>query len=434
MAEGKKHITGRGGRFFKLGGLSARVATSYLGERIKGTFLSDEKVRESLIKTNIVNATRVVEAFGQLKGAVMKLGQQMSLAADILPPEVTQILSKLQSSAPPVPFGDLRAMLAEELGADPAEVFESIDEEAYASASIGQVHRARMKDGREVVVKIQYPGIDQMVESDIGNLRSLAKTLGKAWFQGDAMQFFEELRERINEELDYRIEFENMLFFRRLFAPRSDVVIPEPVSGLCSRRVLVMEFVKGLSWDELCDGAVDQGRRNRFAAKLVDVLMWQFLGHSVMHADPHPGNYALDDKERLIIYDFGCVKHFSAEFMETYMETLRDAFNRNYDGLAASSARMGLVCKAKKQPGPEFYREICDMVMAPFHSTEPYAMHSSEIHNELQRWGRSNFMTLLQFAAPAQILMHDRVVVGMYGNLRRLKAEHRWGDLLRPYL
>ena len=434
MADGKKHITGRGGRFFKLGGLSARVATSYLGERIKGAFLSEEKVRESLVKTNIVNATRVVEAFGQLKGAVMKLGQQMSLAADILPPEITQILSKLQSSAPPVPFGDLKALLSEELGADPADVFESIDEEAYASASIGQVHRARLRDGREVVVKIQYPGIDQMVESDIGNLRSLARTLGKAWFQGDAMQFFEELRERITEELDYRIELENMQFFRRLFAERDDVVIPEPVTGLCGRRVLVMEFVKGLSWDELCGEDVEQERRNRFAAKLVDVLMWQFLRHSVMHADPHPGNYALDDSGRLIVYDFGCVKHFTGEFMETYRATLFDAFYKNHSSLPADSAGMGLVCKAKKQPGVEFYREICDIVMAPFHSAEPYAMHSSEIHFELQRWGRANFMTLLQFAAPAQILMHDRVVVGMYGNLRRLKAEYRWGDLLRPYL
>lgn len=430
----KKLYTSRGSRFFKLGGLSAKVATSYFGERIKQAFLSDDGRKESLSKTNIVNARRVVETFGQLKGAVMKLGQQISLAADILPPEVTQILSTLQSSAPPVPFAQLREQFAAELGKQPEELFEAIEEEACASASIGQVHRARMKDGREVAVKIQYPGVDEMVDSDLDNLRSLVKTMGRMWLQGDAMKFFDEVRERLTEELDYAKELENIMLFRGLFAGRDDVLIPEPIPELSGRRVLTMTFHRGLSWDELCSEGVPQEKRNRFAARLVGLLVEQFLRFHVLHADPHPGNYALDEKDRIVVYDFGCVKRFSGDFMEAYTTTLADAFHRRYEKLPGDCEKLGISFKGRKKPGVAFYGDVCDMVMEPFHSAVPYAIHKGEIHQKLQRWARDNFMTMVQFDAPAQILMHDRVVAGMYGNLRRLKAEHRWGDLLAPYL
>ena len=430
----KKVSTGRGGRFLKLGGLTARVGSSYLGQRVKDAFQDGEDKAKSLAATHILNATRVVETFGQMKGAVMKLGQHMSLAADILPPEVVEILSKLQSTAPPVPFSQLRDQVIHELGSPPEELFAEFDTTAHASASIGQVHRATLHDGSQVVVKIQYPGVDRMVESDLDNLRTLAKTMGKVWFKGDPLKFFEEVRERLGEELDYRIERENLLLFRRLFADREDIVIPRPVEAFCSRRVLTMSYTPGMPWDEICCEDKDQGRRDDFGARLLDLLLCQFFDHGVMHADPHPGNFALDEKNRLVMYDFGCVKTFDSAFVEGYRRALRDAMQGHFDRIPTDLDAIGIRYRGRKPPSLQWYAEVAGMLLAPFLSDTPVPIHQADIHSQFQSWGRQNFTTLLQFEAPAELAMFNRVVAGMYGNLRRLKTTALWRDIITPYI
>ncbi|MDP8254838.1 MAG: AarF/ABC1/UbiB kinase family protein [Candidatus Alcyoniella australis] len=433
MASEKKVHTTRGGRFFKLGGLSARVGSSYLGERIKDTFLSQDKRRDSLSKAHTRNAQRVVETFGELKGAAMKLGQQISLAADILPPEITQVLSQLQRTAPPVPFSQLREQFLSELGREPEELFQSIDQTAHASASIGQVHRAVLKDGREVVVKIQYPNVDQMVESDLSNLRSLVRTIGRAWFKADVDKFFEEVRELITEELDYEIESYNLKLFRKLLRDRDDVLIPEPLDDYSSQRVLTMTYLEGRSWDELCSDRVDQSLRNELAARLFELLLHQVFDLHVLHADPHPGNYALDSRNRLVIYDFGCIKKFPAQFVQAYQQTLSDGFHRRFERLPEDCDNLGIRVLDDDRPDPQIYRQACEIGLEPFGRDAPYPMHLSDVHEKMQQWGTENYMMMRKFDAPPNIIMLNRVIGGMYGNFRRLRAEANWHAILEPY-
>jgi len=227
-----KFTTSRSSRFFKLGRLSSVVGSSYLGESVKGVFLGAEAKARSLLATNTRNAMRVASTFGELKGAVMKVGQMMSLQEDLLPPEMREILRGLQNQAPPVPFGRMRPLLEAELGADAESLFAEISDQAHASASIGQVHWARLKDGREVAVKIQYPDVDQMVESDLKNLRMFVRSATRLMpVKADIDKFFNEARSRLMEELDYRLELMNTLEFREFFGTDNRFIIPLPVRG-----------------------------------------------------------------------------------------------------------------------------------------------------------------------------------------------------------
>ena len=174
----RRFHSSRAGRFFKISTLTGKVSTSYLGQKIKKIFVSKEKSEESLARAHLRNAHRGAKTMGQLKGAVMKVGQMMSLYADILPKEFTDVLSTLQKQAPPVHFRVIQRQIETELERPLDEIFESLDEKPFASASIGQVHRGMLKDGREVSIKVQYPGVDRTVDSDIKNLRTLIRSLG----------------------------------------------------------------------------------------------------------------------------------------------------------------------------------------------------------------------------------------------------------------
>ncbi len=434
MDKEKKLQTGRSRRFLKLGGLTAKVAGSYLGEQVRERFLTDERREKLLQATNLKNAVRVVETLGQLKGAVMKLGQHMSLMADILPPEITEVLTSLQSRAPAVPFSQMIPIFEEELGKPPEELFQRFDRQAHASASIGQVHRAVTKDGRDVVVKVQYPNVSEMVESDLNNLKSLAKTLQFMGMEADLSALAQEVRERLVEELDYRLEMDHLMLFRRLLSDCREVSIPEPIPELSTRRILTMTHLPGMNWDEICSESVSEQERNRFATCLFDLFLRQFFDHAVIHADPHPGNYALDAEGRVVIYDFGCIKEFPREFIENYRRLLTDAIFNRPEKIEEDLARLGMSYMGKSPLPPEFFRENLEAAMEPFRVPQPVAIHESRAHVAFQRIGPRYMRYYHKFTVPGHLVMLNRVIGGMYGNFRRLRARVDLRGALQPYL
>ena len=229
---------GRLSRFLKLGGLTTKVGASYLGQKIKGAFVSGETKQGSMVRANIRNAARIARTLGELKGSVMKVGQMLSLQADVLPREMTEILSRLQKDAPPVSFDLISKQLELELEQPLEQAFAELDPQPYASASIGQVHRARLHDGREAVVKVQYPDVDRMVDSDLRNVRTLFKVVAQVKL-GNMDGVFEEVRARMTEEVDYCNERCNLELFGELFEDDPRVIVPVPVHELTTRRVLM---------------------------------------------------------------------------------------------------------------------------------------------------------------------------------------------------
>jgi predicted unusual protein kinase regulating ubiquinone biosynthesis (AarF/ABC1/UbiB family) len=430
-----KFTTSRSSRFFKLGRLSSVVGSSYLGESVKGVFIGAEAKARSLLATNTKNAMRVASTFGELKGAVMKVGQMMSLQEDLLPPEMREILRGLQNQAPPVPFDQMRPLLEAELGATAETLFSEISDQAYASASIGQVHWARLEDGREVAVKIQYPDVDQMVESDLKNLRMFVRSASRLMpVKADIDKFFQEARSRLTEELDYRLELMNMLEFQELFQNDYRFIIPAPVRELSSKRVLTTEFQAGLSAEQICAPEVAQSRRDKIGADLFDAVLVQFFDFHALQSDPNLANFAFTDDDRIIMYDFGCVKRFPSSFVDGVRVLMADAMNAKYGRLEKDLEQLGYIDRSSRKLPLEVYRAYADIGFREWRRPGLFNFGTTRIHQQIIELNKQYWTKALDFDAPADAMFLDRCVGGMYGNLRKLKANVPMHDLLRKYL
>ncbi len=232
-------------RFVKLGGLAGRVGVSVVGSQVLDVARSGPSKQIKKTENLVRNATRIVETLGEMKGAAMKVGQMLSLHDGMLPPEVAEVLRGLQKEAPSVPA---EVMEFEIRGAleNFDELFESLDFEAFAAASIGQVHRGRLRDGRDVAVKIQYPLIDEIVRADLKNLKILVRCLLAMISDIEFDPIWRELRDRLLEELDYTHEAANINRMQELHADVPEIVIPNVVAEGTTRTVLTMEYVEGM--------------------------------------------------------------------------------------------------------------------------------------------------------------------------------------------
>lgn len=427
--------TSRRSRFLKLGKLTGTVGSSYLGHAVKAKFQDAEGKARGFLETNTKNALRVARTFGELKGAVMKVGQMLSMQADLFPPEVREILGRLQNHAPPVPFDQMRPLLEDELGAKAEELFAQISETAYASASIGQVHRATLRDGREVVVKIQYPGVAEMVESDLKNLRMFLRSMQQVTpIKADLDRLFHEARSRLTEELDYRLELMNMLEFRELFRQDPRMIVPQPVPELSTRRVLTSRYHPGLSADQLCQDSVPQERRDRMGTYLLDAVMTQFFGYKILQADPNLANFAFTEDDRVVLYDFGCVKRFPAAFIEGISKLVRDAVLGRYELLRADAEAVGYVDKGKKPLPDEVFRLYADTAFAEWRKPGLYDFATTTIQQRVFSLHGHYWQKAFDYEAPADAIFMHRSLGGMYGNLCKLKARIPIYDLIEKHI
>src|SRR5690606_35470432 len=290
----------------------------------------------------------IAQTLGELKGAVMKVGQMASIAGDLLPKELSEALGALQREAPPMDFEVIAEQIERELGAPPPALFEHFEVEPFASASIGQVHRARTDDGREVVVKVQYPGVDAAVDSDLAHLKIALRASGLVKVKRKVLDdVFGELRARLHEELDYCNEAANVRLFSEYYGQDAAVVVPEVVGERSSQRVLTLTYEPGHHISELQE--FSQEVRNEIGAALLRVLADQIFNLKILHADPNPGNFAFREDGSVVLYDFGCVKRLDPEIVEAYKATIRAGFAEDYAGIEDGLVRLG----ARNLDGPQ---------------------------------------------------------------------------------
>src|SRR5947209_8236829 len=265
MAE-DKIPTSRVGRTARIGSLAAGQAIRQAGTHVTNVARSKEGRQIALERRHIEAAEQIVEALGHMKGAAMKLGQVMSfLDVGLVPEEYREEfqrkLGKLRDAAPTVAFKDMRKVIEEELGERLKDVFDEFEEEAIAAASIGQVYRARLTDGREVAVKVQYPGVAAAVRADMQNLGLILRVLKRIAPGMDPKAIGQEIRDRIEEELDYELEAANQRTLARIFRGHPFIVVPDVITSLSHERVMVSEYVEGIGFDEL--KAYPQEERDR---------------------------------------------------------------------------------------------------------------------------------------------------------------------------
>src|SRR5262245_39099071 len=304
---------GRTKRALQVGSLTTSVGSSYVWHALKRPFQSANQQEQALLDLHLKNALRIVESSRELRGAFMKLVQMLSMRDDLLPLEVLNVLSVVQSSVPPMEYPLIREQIKKELGKYPEHLFKRFEPDAYAAASLGQVHLATLKTGDEVVVKVQYPGVDETVGQDLKNMKALLQvftllTRDVLRQKFDASEIYQEMEERLHEELDYVHEANNLALLRRLFADDDEIIIPRVYPDVSSRRVLTMEYIDGYKLQDILAPGVEQKLKDWVSLKYFRITWRQILEFGVLHTDPHPGNYLVTYHPKLAMLDFGSVR------------------------------------------------------------------------------------------------------------------------------
>ncbi len=376
-----------------------------------------------------------------MKGAMMKAGQMLSFLFDGLPPEAQQSLATLRADAPPMAPSLAAKVVADELGAPPEQLFLSWTDLPLAAASIGQVHKATLRDGRQVAVKVQYPGIDTALESDLVNVRVMFKAFSNVALKGmDVDTLTSELYARMLDELDYEHEAACQSAFAERYAGHPFVRIPAVVPDFSTRRVLTTEWVDGIGWDEFLETSTEP-QRQYVAEVLFRFIQGSIYRDGVFNGDPHPGNYLFGsegtgntDEPLVTFLDFGLVKRWEDGELESLTPLTEPLLRRAPDELVANMVSAGFL-PADHGLDPERVWEYVIKPYTPF-LEEPYRYAPDFVQTALGGLLEvdgplANVMNTLDM--PSSFVILDRVVWGMSAMLGHLRASNNWRTMLEEY-
>jgi ubiquinone biosynthesis protein len=428
MAKRTQITQGRARRAMKMGELASQVGSSYLWTSLRRPFLSHSERERELLDTHIKNAQRIVESSTHLRGAFMKLIQMLSMRQDLLPGEALDVLKATQSSVPPMSYAMISEQIQREFRKRPDALFASFDQTAFAAASLGQVHRARLRDGRDVAVKVQYPGVADSVEQDLSNLKLLLRTLQaiardvmRQKIDTDAIHA--ELQARLREELDYVNEARNMTQFGRMFADDAEVVIPQVVPELSSRRVLTMTYVDGYPLEDVMNPIVDLELRSWVARKCHQLLWRQILEFGVLQTDFHPGNVLVSYHPMLGVLDFGSIRRFPEPVRKANLQVAQGILDADDKEIASGMLKLGWL--ERGQSGAAM-AEIIRILFEPMMCDREFAPQDYDAVGKATRVGEIALEHKL-YKSPAHGVFLIRALIGLEGITRRLavKANYR---------
>jgi predicted unusual protein kinase regulating ubiquinone biosynthesis (AarF/ABC1/UbiB family) len=420
MPEDRRIPESRLGRFARLAALGVRTGAGMLVD-----------------KRGVSAAEHATEVLGNLRGLAAKVGQMASYVDGLVPeqhaPAFEASLKALRAQAPRSSAAAIRVLVEQELGAPLDALFTEWDDAPLASASIGQVHRARLPDGREVAVKVQHPGIARAVESDLANasvLESFVGVLGGRRFDSRAM--LQVVQQRFREELDYVREADNLQAFARLHAGDPTVLVPAFVADRSSARVLTTELARGATFDEACEAT--EAERAEWAR-----TMWRFvfkgtLVAGLLNADPHPGNYIFHDGGRVTFLDYGCIQPIG-ERRRTAGKVHRAALARDEEAFAHAVTIM-----VASKPGPleelaiSYTRKCFQLLFeSPYRVTKPFAASLVDGMRDMAIAARKveadEFFTM-----PAEMLFVNRLQFGFYSVLARMDVEVDYAAVERAFI
>ena len=301
--------------------LGAKVGVSYATTSARKLFASAERRVELDHARELKTAEQIADSLGQMKGAMMKLGQMASYLDEGLPEPLRLALSQLQSNAPPMSAELAIRAIEQELGAPISSLFVEFDRTPIASASIGQVHKALIVDPvsgleRAVAVKVQYPGVDTAIAADLRNTELLGNILKQGFGSLDPSEMVDEIKSRLTDELDYHLEARNQKAFHAYYRDHPYIHVPAVIDHLCTGRVLTTELVTGYTWKELLTW--DQPERDQAAECIFRFVFRSLYRFGAFNGDPHPGNYLFHRNGQVTFLDFGLVKHFTPHELHTF--------------------------------------------------------------------------------------------------------------------
>ena len=405
--------------------VTLRLASKLGLQMLKRSLPLDELTRQVDEEDAVRAATLMMEQMDGLKGLVMKFGQMASYLSPTLPPRARRILARLQSESRPMAYERIAEVIRKDFGRGPEQLFDSFEPEPMAAASIGQVHQAT-HNGRDLAVKVQYPGVDRLLEADFKTVRRMARVLF-ALSPMDAKGLINELTERVGQECDYEAEAQNQRLFARLLrSEHADV--PEVVEPLCSRHVLTSELCRGASFQEFCDTA-SQAEKDAAGAEIFSTAFTCIFHHCVYNGDPHPGNYLFEENGRVVFIDFGCVKRFEPGFIDRWKRLVLTLLDDRRDDFEVAVNATGVVAMPRFFDY-DYHWELMQYLYQPFITDEPFTYTHEYVSRSYDVIIFRN-PNKLSTKVPPDWLFLQRLQWGLNSVLAFLNATALWGDLLR---
>ena len=423
------------------------VIGSYLWLRFRARFHADEWIDRRLRDAHRRNARRIERTICELQGLFIKVGQLISIMANVLPEEFRKELEGLQDAVPPRRYSDIEARIVAELGKRPDELFASFERRAIASASIGQVHLARLHTGEKVAVKVQYPDIEHIVHTDLRTLRRIFKII--EWFipYEGLDDVYREVRAIITAELDFRAEAENIGKVAVNFEGRRDVAFPAVVEELSSTRVLTTGFELGCKISDvqaLKRLGVDRGQ---LARQVVEIYCQQIFTDGVYHADPHPGNLLVrvepgSDQPTVVFLDFGAVARIPPAVRQGIVELIQGALTRDTPRIVRAMRTMGFVARGADE-------RVFEQVIEYFHEKfqENISLDSFNLKDikfdpqksleslaDLRKMDISLRELSASFHVPKELIVLERTLLLLMGLCTELDPTLNPMTVIRPYL
>jgi predicted unusual protein kinase regulating ubiquinone biosynthesis (AarF/ABC1/UbiB family) len=439
--ENKKIPTSRARRTATVATLAASEAVKQFGTRAANVTRGEEASQEAMARRQLETAKQIVAVLGTMKGAAMKLGQVMSfldvgLVGEEHRDEFQRELAKLRDAAPTVSFRQMRRVVEEDLEAPISEVFSEFEEEPIAAASIGQVYHARLRDdGREVAVKVQYPGVAGAVRADLQNLEMIMRLLKRMTPGLDVKAIAEEIKDRIAEELDYELEAQNQRALARIFAGHPFIVVPDVISSLSRERVLVSDYVAGVGFEELKSRT--QAERDR----LGEIIFRFFLGclyrHRQFSGDPHPGNFLLLEDGRVAFLDFGLFKRMEPEPVELELACQRAVVEGDAETLHELLARSGFLPEPEKVNPDHLLDFIRDAIWWYTTADEPLQLTpeiATHVMIESSDPRSSHFREMRHQDMRPEHLFGRRMEMLTLAVLSQLRASANWHRVAREWM
>lgn len=430
--EGLAVPTRRLGRLARFTGLGTSIAGNVLVEGAR-TMARGERLELERLLFTPGNAERVTDQLSQLRGAAMKVGQLMSMGGDdMLPPELAQILAKLREQAHHMPPSQLRRVLNDAWGRDWMSRFARFDPRPIAAASIGQVHRGDTKDGRELAIKVQYPGVRESIDSDVDNVLALIKLTGQLPKGVDHKVVFDEAKAQLHEEADYLREGAMMARFHALLADDDRFVVPRFHEDLTTPDVLAMSFEKGQPIDDLA--GADQETRNAVITRLFELVIRELFDFRLMQTDPNFANYRYrPDTGQIVLLDFGATREISEELSQGYRRLVEADLTGDWKEIEAAARAIDIFGGTLEPQHEAPLKAIFLAAVEPLRHDAPYDFASSDVPFIMRDEGMKLREAKFDHTPRPVLMFLHRKIGGMYLLAQRLKAQVNVRGILRQH-
>ncbi len=398
---------------------AAKVGLGELRHKMKRPFLSQQKAEQDKEILNDKNAKILFSALTQLRGTALKVAQMLGMEQGLLPESYRKELSKSFHQVPPLNRVLVRKIMLEELHKPPEKIYHTFESDAFAAASLGQVHKAALDDGTKLAVKVQYPGIAVSIASDMTLIRGVAHGMSNTQL---ILQSLDEIEARLKEEVDYKIEAKNTLWFEQNVSLEG-ISIPSVFTEFSTEKILTTEFIEGLHLDQWLKTNPSQDSRNKAAQLLYDFFMYSSESLQCLHADPNPGNYLFHADGSMTVIDFGCVRHLSDQFNVLFPRLMSAYLEDDYEKLFPAYEALGM---KHAQADNAFYQKV----LRPFGQwvTEPFKEESYDFakHSDYTYRGKEPMKVLHEMMTIDRIadefIFHNRTLYGLYQIFEKMGA------------